>query len=367
MRVSQIKQLSALSAATALTLIILLCRVCPVLQYFEGWTTFYYDKHFITSELSNGNISSLISAFFLQFFHAPVHGILVMTILFTIVAALLFILCRKIKNSILACAIPFLLTSMLAFTSVSALSKTSVMGILGMDGGAFSQNRLYMQYSNLSYAEDWDGIISLWQENKPETNFLNQNIINMAMAEKGMLHEHLTDNPCIDINSIYVSHIEGEHVAAMLSDVYYSMGHIAQAQRYAFEANEKMRNNSPRLLQRLIKTNIIYGQYGVARKYIKKLSSACYYKSWCERYLKLTDAKATMSDKEMKIKSLCLNIDNKFSGFGGLDKDLLQVARATRGTRQSNVTVQYLSALFRLAGYREPYIQLLNEYKLKEL
>ena len=184
------------------------------------------------------------------------------------------------------------------------------------------------------------------------------------MAEKGMLHEHLTDNPCVDINSIYVNEIQSEYVAAMISDVYYSMGHISQAQRYAFEANEKFDNNSPRLLQRLIKTNIIYGQYRVARKYLAKLSDAVYYKEWCQQYERLLDDKAVEADGELGVKRKCLNIDNKFSGFGGLDKDLLQIARATSGTHQSRTTVQYLSALYRLARYKDEYESLLKEFNL---
>lgn len=346
---------------SALTLASISWRVSPALRYAEGWSTFYYDKHFIAQEAGNGNIGSLVSSFFLQFFHTPLHGIVLMMLLFLLLEILLVLAFNSIKKSVFSYLISFLLTVCLAITLMSNLGRVSFLNALGMGDAS---NMQYMEYSNMAGDEDWDGVIEEWQSGMPETNLLNQNIINMAMAEKGMLHEHLTDNPCVDINSIYVNEIQSEYVAAMISDVYYSMGHISQAQRYAFEANEKFDNNSPRLLQRLIKTNIIYGQYRVARKYLAKLSDAIYYKEWCQQYGKLLDDKAVEADGELSLKRKCLNIDNKFSGFGGLDKDLLQIARATRGTHQSRTTVQYLSALYRLARYKDEYESLLKEFNL---
>ncbi|MCQ2220032.1 MAG: DUF6057 family protein [Prevotella sp.] len=346
---------------SALTLASISWRVSPALRYAEGWSTFYYDKHFIAQEAGNGNIGSLVSSFFLQFFHVPSHGIVLMMLLFLLVEMLFVVVLNRIRKTVFSYVVSFVITVCLAITLMSNLGRVSFLSVLGMGDAS---NMRYMKYCNMAGDEDWDGVIGEWQSGGPEGNLLNQNIINMAMAEKGMLHEHLDDNPCADINSVYVSEIQSEYVAAMISDVYYSMGHIAQSQRYAFEANEKFDNCSPRLLQRLIKTNIIYGQYRVARKYLAKLSDAIYYKVWCQRYGKLLDDKAVEADRELSLKRKCLNIDNKFSGFGGLDKDLLQIARATKGTHQSRTTVQYLSALYRLARYKDEYESLINEFKL---
>lgn len=337
----------------------------PMLQYAEGWNTFYYDRHYVASEFAAGNTSALVEGFFLQFFHTPWHGILVMPLFFLAIEALLILIVRKIKNNVFDCILPTILVLIVALTSASKLSRTNIQTLVGLGNHDAKMNMTYMKLSNMEREQDWDGILNASQPLMPTGNLLLQNMINMAMAEKGMLHEHLHDNTCVNINSIYVDNIQSEYIAAMLSDIYYSMGHIAQAQRYAFESNEKMDNHSPRLLQRLIKTNIIYGQYGVARKYLRKLSSAPYYSDWCEHYSKLLNDNAVKADKELSEKRLCLNIKNKFSGFDGLDKDLLMIARATRGHSQSQTTVQYLSALYRLAGYKEEYQSLLKEFHLK--
>lgn len=341
-------------------------RVGPMIRYVEGWSTFYYDCHFIAEQLNGGNAGTLFSTFFLQFFHTTIHGILLMSFLFLFLEMVFYLVVKRFFRTDISCVLTIFVIILLSLFSASSLSKISIAGILGFPSAGEKTNMQYIKYCNMSRDEDWDGIVQFWQQGNPEKNLLNQNVINMAMAEKGLLHEHLFDNPCSDITSIYVDDIQSEYVAAMLSDIYYSMGHIAQSQRYAFEANEKFDNNSPRLLQRLIKTNIIYGQYNVARKYLHKLSKACYYKEWCEHYATLLNDKAVISDKELSVKRKCLDIENKFSGFGGLDKDLLMVARATRNDRQSKVTVQYLSALYRLAQYKDEYESLLKEFNLSK-
>lgn len=340
-------------------------RVSDMLCYAEGWNTFYYNEHYIIDSIRSGMMTSLIEGFFLQFFHKPLHGIIIMSLLFVALEAILFVFFRNIKVKLLSYAIPFAIITFLVICTASSLSKSSFLNVLGFGGANETATMMYEKLSCKERDLDWDGILELEASRMPEANLLNQNIINMAMAEKGMLHEHLYDNPCGDINSIYVNDVQSEHVAALLSDIYYSMGHMAQAQRYAFEANEKMDNKSPRLLQRLIKTNIIYGQYAVARKYLRMLSDAIYYEEWCEYYGKLLDDASVEADRELSEKRLCLNIKNKFSGFNGLDKDLLMVARATKGHKQSLTTVQYLSALYRLAGYDKEYLSLLKEFHLK--
>lgn len=358
-----------IALSTALFLFIF-WKASPMLSYAEGWNTFYYNKYFIADEICAGNTASLMEAFVLQFFCKPLHGILVLSCAFLLLEFLLIAILHKsisrfvkTQDGTFAYVLSFIIMVNVALITASSLSKTSIANIIGLGSEDAQKTMQYKQLSNMSRNEDWDGIIDCTQ-GTPEINLLNQNIINMAMAEKGLLHEHLEDNPCVDINSIYVNDIQSEYIAAMLSDIYYSMGHIAQAQRYAFESIEKMESRSPRLLQRLIKTNIIYGQYAVARKYLDKLSDAVYYKEWCEHYSMLLDDAAVKADKELSQKRLCLNIQNKFSGFNGLDKDLLMVARATKEHKQSLTTVQYLSALYRLAGYKDEYNSLIKEFNL---
>ena len=58
-----------------------------------------------------------------------------------------------------------------------------------------------------------------------------------------------------------------EHVSCLLSDVYFTMGAIASSQEMAFEAFvSAMGDGNPRMLKRLVQTNLIFGDYPVAEK-----------------------------------------------------------------------------------------------------
>ena len=239
---------------------------------------------------------------------------------------------------------------------ISAVSVTSWLGsinpkyLLGFGNANEKSGVTYMRLSNYVRHQQWDEIINICNENSPIKNLLHQNCLNMALAEKELLGERLLDQPVKDISSIYVNDIQTAEVAGLLSDVYFSFGHIAQSQRYAFETNEKMHNLSPRMLQRLIETNLIYGQKEVADKYLSILSKSLYYKDW------------KPTEELIEEKKKCLFADNRFSGIKGLDDDLLHIARNTRGNRQCRITLQYLGSLYILAGYDSLFVKMANEF-----
>ncbi len=256
----------------------------------------------------------------------------------------------RFKKKFLVCiasAIICLTTAVLLTSWMGSITPRYLIGLGSKDDKTIVT---YMRLSNFVRHQQWDEIIKLCNENSPVNNLLHQNCLNMALAEKELLAERLLDQPVENINSIYVSHIQSPEIAGLLSDIYFSFGHIAQSQRYAFETNEKMYNLSPRMLQRLVETNLIYGQKEVADKYMLILSKNLYYKDW------------RPSEKVITEKRKCLFDDNRFSGIKGLDDDLLNVARNTRGTRQCKVTLQYLGSLYILAGYDSLFVKMADEF-----
>ena len=353
MSVNTIKKYSPLVGWGTVIIIlpIILYRATPALQYAEGWRTFYYDSDYYDVMLSSYGAMGCIKAFFLQFFAHPWHGTAVMTLVMMLYMAIIdLILTRLLKKKLMASIISAVICI------ASAVSLTSWMGNINPkylidigDNGAKS-SLMYMRMSNYVRHHQWDEIIDLCNENGRITNLLHQNSLNMALAEKEQLGDKLLDQPVEDINSIYVSQIQTAEVAGLLSDVYFSFGHIAQSQRYAFETNEKMFNLSPRMLQRLIETNLIFGQKEVAEKYQLILSKTLYYKDW------------KPSEKEIAEKRKCIFDDNRFSGIKGLDDDLLHIARNTRGTRQCRVTLQYLGSLYILARYDTLFVKMADEF-----
>lgn len=361
----------------AITIILLLAVIInvslyslctPVLRYSEGWGTFFWDKHFLADSISQYGLCETLRLFFLQFFAVPAKGVYVMSGIGVIVALMMLLLVRFFSRKALLLYIS-LVPSLLCTLGLLVLVSPVGLSALNYRFSSSNQaNNQYIELSNKARLQDWDGIVTTCEQSGRITNLLTQNFLNMALAEKGQLGNRLFDEPCQDIRSIYIDVITEPDFAMLLSDIYYSMGHIAQAQRYAFELNEKKNDMSPRLLKRLVQTNIIYGQYAVAEKYLTWLKKTIFYKEWAESQEKfLYHDNVVEKYAEYGMKRRCLIADNRFSGIHGLDDDLLYVARQTRGTVQCRTTLQYLASLYILAGYEKQFVSLCREFPQYEL
>ena len=207
-------------------------------------------------------------------------------------------------------------------------------------------NEVFKELNHYARHCQWDKITDKC-ENMPMNNLLFQNYHNVALAEQGLLADQLFMQPCIDIQTIYVPGNKTPYLSALLSDIYFSMGHIAFSQRYAFEANEGMGNFSPRMLQRLVQTSLIYGHYGTAKKYLDILESTLFYKDWATAHRRfLWNDPAVETDSILGSKRKCLFPDNRFSGIKGLDDDLKQIVLKNP---MHKTTIQYLGSLYLLS------------------
>lgn len=358
------KKAIAVVLIITLTVSVSLFSLCaPSLRYAEGWTTFYWDRHYVAEMLSKRGIGEVLRTFFLQFFAMPTTGIVVMTLVALLFSLLMIVIVRCMSKRTAMLWLSLLPTLLFTFAMLAFVSPNGLSALASYTSEAGKHHNQYIQMSNKARIGDWDGIIAQCESGGRVTNLLSQNFLNMALAERGQLGNRLFDEPCQDIRSIYIDAIQNEDFACLLSDIYYSMGHIAQSQRYAFELNEKKNDMSPRLLKRLVQTNIIYGQYAVAEKYLRWLRKTIYYKEWAETQRRfLYNDKAVASDAEYGVKRRCLIADNRFSGIRGLDDDLLHVAHQTRGTRQCATTLQYLASLYILAHYDRQFVSLCDEF-----
>ena len=71
----------------------------------------------------------------------------------------------------------------------------------------------------------------------------------------------------------------------LTGEVYFWLGLVNTAQRFAFEAMEAIPNynKSARVVKRLAETNLINGQYKVAEKYLRMLEKTIFYRPWAQR------------------------------------------------------------------------------------
>lgn len=157
--------------------------------------------------------------------------------------------------------------------------------------------RRYMMLDYYSRTGQWQKI----EENcrGKLTNFLYMNLLARALAEKGELAEKMFEYDFKGELALAVNWNRTEDVSVLLSDIYFTAGNIALSQRLAFEGNSCARGNyNPRLLQRLVQTNLIYGEYAVAEKYIRLLEKSWTYRKWAGEQRKfLYNDEAVVNDR----------------------------------------------------------------------
>jgi hypothetical protein len=192
---------------------------------------------------------------------------------------------------------------------------------------------------------EWNEVVARCNGNL--NNYLHKCYLNLSLAETGELSNRMFAFDQNSTRGLLLPKNRVTHISVMLSDIFFSMGHVALAQQMAFEANVSTQGNgSPRMYKRLVETNLIMGAYAVAEKYIALLEKTWYYKPWAtEQRRFLWDDQAVASDSVLGMKRKCVVRENSFAEINGLDDDLKRIARQNP---VHTATVQYLGALYLL-------------------
>lgn len=199
--------------------------------------------------------------------------------------------------------------------------------------------------------QKWDEVVESYRDNPDEVSILDLAYLNLALAERGELAERAFEYNQIGIEGLYPEWGQNNANGTVLSELYFSMGHIAMAQRLAFETevNSKGKIN-PRMLRRLMQTNAIYGAYGVVRKYAGILEAYPHYRGLAEQ---------AGEESLYEVKRACLPERDLFSEADGLDKDLRAIIRANPAHR---ATIEYLGLMCLLDRDFESFKSVLDEF-----
>jgi hypothetical protein len=146
-----------------------------------------------------------------------------------------------------------------------------------------------MHYDHLARMERWKDVISL-AERKPPRNNLSLAMLNLSLAKTGTMGDKMFKFEQSGVTGLFLPFVR-EYVAPMVgSEVFYHLGLINACQEYIFESCETTPNlgKTARAIKRLAETNLINGNYDVARKYIRLLEKTLFYRKWAlraEKYL----------------------------------------------------------------------------------
>lgn len=143
-----------------------------------------------------------------------------------------------------------------------------------------------MAYDRYVRMEQWDKVIALADKKTP-TAPMSVASLNLALAKTGMLPDRMFAYYQNGVRGL-IPPFEADFTTPLpTGEIYYQLGMINTAQRFAFEAMESIPDyqKSGRCFKRLAETNLINGQYEVAAKYLRVLQQTLLYRSWATKTL----------------------------------------------------------------------------------
>lgn len=248
------------------------------------------------------------------------------------------------------------------FAGISCIAQLAMIAAVLWWGMPKYSDAKTLKLKKLDYfarTEQWDKTI---EECKGKlTNFLYMCHLNMALANKGELSDKMFNFDQWGPQGLLVQWNKSENISCMLSDIYFTMGATASSQEMAFEGYvSAMEDGNPRMLKRLVQTNLIYGTYPVAEKYISILEKTYAYRDWAQSQRKyLYNDEVVESDPILGTRRRMLPDRNSLAMIKGLAGDLALFLE--KGPANS-ATLQYLGAMYLLAKDLEGFKALVEKY-----
>ena len=248
------------------------------------------------------------------------------------------------------------------FAGISCIAQLAMIAAVLWWGMPKYSDAKTLKLKKLDYfarTEQWDKTI---EECKGKlTNFLYMCHLNMALANKGELSDKMFNFDQRGPQGLLVQWNKSENISCMLSDIYFTMGATASSQDRAFEGYvSAMEDGNPRMLKRLVQTNLIYGTYPVAEKYISILEKTYAYRDWAQSQRKyLYNDEVVESDPILGTRRRMLPDRNSLAMIKGLAGDLALFLE--KGPANS-AALQYLGAMYLLAKDLEGFKALVEKY-----
>ena len=216
-----------------------------------------------------------------------------------------------------------------------------------------------MKYDFMARHRQWNRILETISTEKPN-NQIGVTAQNLALAMHGMLTEHLFDYHQNGIAGL-LPDIGTDAISGLpTAEAFYQLGMIAVAQRTVFEAQEAILDfqKSGRCYKRLAQTNLILGNYEVARKYLMALQKTLFYREWADETLPLLDDEKAIAEHPEYGRLREMNYKEDFYFGGHVTADMLE--RLYFGNKDNRLAHEYLVAYYLLTGDREGYARLLQ-------
>lgn len=208
---------------------------------------------------------------------------------------------------------------------------------------------------------DAEAVIAAYVDDVHQVDYRKLTLLNLALAETGQLADQVFHYTQAGSDGILIPWAMTVETGEQLSDTYWSMGHIAYAQRMAFEAHLLDDSNyNPRMMERLIQTNLNYGYYDVAHKYIDILARNPKDRAIAEHYRPyLNDDALIEADPVLGPRRRCIPEKDFISLVRGIDEDLKDIIRANPSYHNA---IEYLGVIYLLDCEMDKFREMLDEF-----
>ena len=140
-----------------------------------------------------------------------------------------------------------------------------------------------MAYDYYSKTRNWNKIIQMANRKSPGVP-MTVACLNLALYKTGQLPEKMFNYFQNGPEGLLPTFQRDFMIPTVTGEIYYYLGFVNTAQRFAFEAMEALPDyqKSVRSIKRLAETNLINGQYAVADKYLSLLENTLFYRNWAK-------------------------------------------------------------------------------------
>jgi hypothetical protein len=222
-----------------------------------------------------------------------------------------------------------------------------------------SKSYMLKELDYYSRTEQWDSILKRCEGTL--TNYLYISYVNLALLQKNELADRMFAYDQRGLQGLLVDWNRIASISVLLNDLYFAMNETVLAQEMAFEANvSAIGDGNPRVLKRLVQTNLIYGAYPVAEKYVSILEHTFCYRRWAKAHRRFlyNDAEVE-NDPLLGSKRRSLAPGASLALANGLYAELQSVAEANPADRAA---ISCAGALYLLEKNLEGFRALIEKY-----
>ena len=246
-------------------------------------------------------------------------------------------------------------------TPVSFGVVAACMGCLVWNNANFKAEKI-MRYDFMARHQQWNRILETINEEMPN-NQIGVTVQNLALAMRGMLAEQGGKYRQNGIAGLLPDVDRDATSPLPTSEAFYQLGMINVAQRTVFEAQEAILDfqKSGRCYKRLAQTNLINGNYEVARKYLMALQKTLFYSDWANETMALLGNEAAIA-KHPEYGPLHKSAYKENFYFSDhVTPEMLESLYF--GNRENRLAYEYLIAYYMLTGDRDRYAKFIQTTK----